>query len=168
VDSALRRVDRRAQSDGGDDAMVALASVLLSVRMGDTALAERVLARLSRIDEVLGQPPVAETMAVVRARLAIQRGKPDEAVALLAPWLTAQASFQTRVAAMDAQLAQGANGQALAQADYLASNRGRAYTEVDCAYCLQPLNVLDSNRAADVAATLRRRPEPTAAAITVP
>ncbi|HBS56300.1 MAG TPA: hypothetical protein DEA38_11325 [Stenotrophomonas sp.] len=168
VDSALRRVDNRAPADGGDDAMVALASALLSVRMGDTALVERVLARLSPINEVLGQPPVAETLAVVRASLATHQKKPDEALAMLAPWLTGQASFQTRVAAMDAYLAKGANAQALAQADYLAGNRGRAYAEVDCAYCLQPLNVLDSNRAAGVAATLRRRPEPTAAAITVP
>ena len=168
VDSALRRVDNRAPADGGDDAMVALASALLSVRMGDTALVERVLARLSSINEVLGQPPVAETMAVVRASLATHQKKPDEALAMLAPWLTGQASFQTRVAAMDAYLAKGANAQALAQADYLAGNRGRAYAELDCAYCLQPLNVLDSNRAAGVAATLRRRPEPTAAAITVP
>lgn len=168
VDSALRRVDNRGLADSGDDAMVALASALISIRMGDTALAERALSHLSKYNDVTRQPPVAETMAVVNASLAVHHGKPDEALVLLAPWLTGPASFQTRVAAMDAHLAKGAKGAALDQADYLASRRGRAYAELDCGYCMQPLNVLDSNRAAALAATLRRRPEPTAAAITVP
>jgi len=168
VDSAFLRVDNRGLADSGDDAMVALASALISIRMGDTALAERVLAHLAKINDVTRQPPVAETMAVVGASVATRQGKPDEALVLLAPWLTGQASFQTRVAAMDANVAKGANAAALVQADYLASNRGRAYAELDCGYCMQPLNVLDSNRAAGMAATLRRRPEPTAAAITVP
>lgn len=168
IDSALRRLAARGPVDGSDDAMVALASALLAIRIDDAALAERVVKQVSALDDVVRQPPVGETIAAVRAALATHQRKPDVALATLAPWLSEQATFQTRVAAMDAYVAQQAVGPALAQAEFLASHRGRAYAEVDCAYCLQPLNVVDSNRAAVTARTLRRQAGTAAAAITGP
>lgn len=39
----------------------------------------------------------------------------------------------------------GQTEQARAQAQWLASHRGRAYVEIECGHCLQALNVSDSH-----------------------
>jgi len=73
----------------------------------------------------------------------------------LQPFLQGSARFQTRVAAMRAYLALGREEEALEQADFLRTQRGMAYAELDCGYCMQTMNVVDSNDAARLAQELR-------------
>ena len=158
VQQSLPRVLGRGarDADTSEDAMVALGASLLAARLGDAALGEGVVRALEAPGAPEQQPLPSEMVAVVKAEIARGRGQPALAMQLLQPWLTASARYQTRVVAMDALHDQGNTRDALQMADGLAGARGLAYAELDCGYCFQTLNVIDSNRARDLAAALRR------------
>lgn len=162
---ALRRVAEGGQADTRDDAMVALGAALLAVRMGDLALGRQVVKDLEPRSDAHGHPLQSEMIAVVKAEIARAQKHPALALSTLQPWLKPSARFQTRVVAMGALHDLARNAEALAMADQLARDRGLAYAELDCGYCFQTLNVIDSNRAAALAAALRT---PASATVRVP
>jgi putative peptide modification system cyclase len=155
VDSSLQRIADASNPDISDDAMVALGASILALRLNDTKTAERVLhAVRARRGDTRG-PLLDEMEAVVQAERTRLGGDAAGALRGLQPFLQGSARFQTRVAAMRAYIALGRDGDALEQADFLRNQRGMAYAELDCGYCLQTMNVVDSNAAASVARELR-------------
>lgn len=155
ADSALKRLADKGNPDASEDAMMAMGTALLAIRMGDAKISDRVLAVVHGGRDAGGATGLDEMRAVVEAERLRAAGDPSAAVRRLQPFLGDRARFQTRVAAMNAYRASGLKVEALAQADFLRSHRGMAYAELDCGYCMQPLNVIDSNAAAHVAEQLR-------------
>ena len=155
VDSSLHRIADPGNPDISDDAMVALGASILALRLNDTKTAERVLhAVRTRRGSTSGRL-LDEMEAVVQAERARLGGDASGALRGLQPFLQGSARFQTRVAAMRAYLALGREEEALEQADFLRTQRGMAYAELDCGYCMQTMNVVDSNDAARLAQELR-------------
>lgn len=163
--NALQRIGDRDNVDVNDDMMIALGASLLAVRLDDDAQAARALQAIAARADLPQSPLRNEMMSVVRAELARDNGDPEAALAHLQPWLTDTARIQTRVAAMHALADAGQSRSALQQAEFLARNRGLAYAELDCGYCFQTMNVVDSNTAAELAKTLRRNAAAPAAVI---
>ncbi|GAB3373769.1 putative peptide modification system cyclase [Lysobacter rhizosphaerae] len=147
IGKALSALQLPLSADAKDDAMLALAAVLVSQRLGVPDESDRVLAALQARPELMALPQVAELAAVVRAGHARRAGHADEAVELLKPFLTGRERYQTHVELMEALAAQGRNAEAVAQARWLQQRRGLAYVELECGHCLQALNVADSTLA---------------------
>ena len=137
----------QARSDSIDDIYLALASALLAQRMGETQLPRRVMQRLQPGTSLPRAPQVAALHAVLRANDLRLSGKSSEALAILKPMVDGTEPLQAHVALLEAYAAAGQVDEALAEARWLAANRGRAYSELGCAYCQQPLNVADTTLA---------------------
>ncbi len=136
-------------ADAEDDAVLALAAGLLAVRMGDTELAHRVLDDFPQRKELTEVRTVAEFHSILRAEVLTAAGKPTEAVKVLVPLAEAgHERFQTHVALKRAYDALGNTAKATEQSRWLQARRGLAYIEMECSYCLQALNVADSNESA--------------------
>lgn len=155
ADSALKRLADKGNPDASEDAMMAMGTALLAARMGDMDTSSRVLGVIHSGRDAGGATALDEMRAVVAAERLRLTGDAPAAMQKLRPFLRDTSRFQTRVAAMNTLRALGRNSEALAQADFLRSNRGMAYAELDCGYCMQAMNVTDSNAASRIAAELR-------------
>ncbi|WP_396616133.1 putative peptide modification system cyclase [Lysobacter soli] len=147
IDKSLGALGDDNGADNEDDAATALSAALFALRIGEDESAARALKQLDKFQELLKTPQLAELAAIVKARQALNAGDADKAIEQLTPYLSGKERYQTRVALMDAYLKAGRTKDALTQARWLESNRGRAYIELDCGHCLQALNVADSNSA---------------------
>ena len=145
---ALLALAQPHDADATDDASLALGAALLALRLGDTALAERVQQALSAHQDLMTLPALKELASVVRAESLRVAGEPRQAIALLSPFVDGSERFQTRVALMEAQADAGDIDHALEQARWLQRRRGLAYVELECGHCLQALNIADSHLAA--------------------
>ena len=147
-----RRVARQALAalaagfnpDAEADAALALGAALVALREGDDTVATDGLGALSPRPELAALPAVAELTAVVRAEQVRRGGRPQVAIDLLAPLLSGNERYQTRVALMHAYRDAGQEASAQAQAEWLQRRRGLAYVDNPCGYCLQALNVGDA------------------------
>lgn len=160
--AALRNVTEAAQvalstlrssktlgGDAEDDAVLALAAGILAARLGDASLATRVLREVPARTELLAVPAVAEFHTILRAEVLRSSGKAEEATKLLLPLIASgRERYQTHVALMRAYEDLGESEKAAEQARWLKARRGQAYIEMECNYCLQVLNVADSNASA--------------------
>jgi hypothetical protein len=98
--------------------------------------------------QVAGYPMLREMRQVLESESLRFRGKPDEAMALLAPLLRDDhASIPVHAAALAAARDAGAWPAALAQAEWLAAHRGRAYVEQGVDYLPTPYNIFDTTTA---------------------
>ncbi|MBO9715762.1 MAG: putative peptide modification system cyclase [Pseudoxanthomonas sp.] len=148
VDAALTAARQPTSGmDQRDDATLALHAALLAQRMGDPSPAAAVSAALKENDRLASIQPVKSLATVLAARRLILAGKPNEAIASLNAIVDGTEPLQARVALMEAYMAAGEADAALAQARWLAGNRGRAYAEYGCAWCQQALNVVDARLA---------------------
>ena len=148
ADEALAAVaTNQARAESIDDAYLALASALLAQRMGETAMPRRVMQRLQQDKSMPRTRQIAAMTAVLQANDLRGSGQSKKAVTTLSGMIDGTEPFQVHVALLEAYAALGQRDQALAEARWLAANRGRAYTEVGCAYCQQPLNVADTTLA---------------------
>lgn len=145
--AALAALAQDYDADAADDAALALSAALLAQRLGDHALPRRVLAALDGMPGLMRKPALAEQAMVVRAEAQRLAGKPEAALRLLRPLVTGHERYQTRVALLKAAMALDDTGAALEHARWLQQRRGLAYAELGCGYCLQALNVADSNAA---------------------
>ncbi|MDG2517801.1 putative peptide modification system cyclase [Lysobacter soli] len=145
---AIGQLGGKDKADAEDYAALALSAALVAQRAGDRELASEVTAALARQTTLLRIPQIAELQAIVRAQDLRLAGKPTEAIATLRKFQTGNERFQTRVVLMDAYRDAGQSANAIEQARWVATHRGRAYVELECGHCLQALNVADSNRAA--------------------
>ncbi len=117
----------------------------LAAHAGDVQLAQRALA-IAKADP--SDIPLLDNLRDV-AEAEIQRvsGRPQNALAILKPLVNGSELYVTHVVMMDAYADAHANVDALAQARWLASHRGRAYFENTVDQLLTPFNVAQSNLA---------------------
>ena len=157
--AALRRLDAMAKqslaaiegnsnnADAEDDAFAAVGAGIFAQRMGDKAIAAEIVRRMSQRQDLLKTPPLDVLLVVLKANEMRLSGKPAVAVEMLRPVINGSEPFQAHVALLDAYAALGDEQKALEETRWLIQSRGRAYSEPGCAWCLQPLNVVDTTLA---------------------
>jgi putative peptide modification system cyclase len=163
VDRALAALADTRDPDAEDDAAVAMAASLLALRLGVDQPAKRTLSVLEQRPELVQAPNLAELQALLRAESLRTSGHPRDSIRLLRPFVNGHELYQTRSALLSAYVDAEDPAAALEQARWLQQHRGRAYAEQTCGYCIQLLNVADSNLAAvseaEILVALGRRPE---------
>ncbi len=120
----------------------------VAARIDDAALLRRALRESEGAPEIASFPLLGQARDVLRAELARIEGRPGEAMALLRPLVArADAIVPAHAAMLRAARAAGADADVRAQADWLASHRGRAYIERSMADLAHALNIADTNLA---------------------
>lgn len=161
ADQSLAAVSTsKANSEVVDDLYLTLSAGLLAQRMGDTRLPRRIMRALQERKRLLEVPPLGSLYVALEANDLRMAGKADAAVSALEATLDGGEPFQTHVALLEAYAAASKKEKALAEAGWVAAHRGRAYIELGCSWCQQPLNVADTTlahlRAAELQASLGR------------
>jgi len=148
-----------------------MAAAWMAARTGDPETAGRML-EAARDEPLMDRYPIlSSTRRIAEASLAMARGEPDAAIALLAKSVASdEGVYLEHATLMHAYAAGGQWGAAALAADWLASQRGRAYAEANGLGLLQPANLIESNLALaagaeyserlgrpEVAAELRKR-----------
>ena len=133
-----------------------------AARLGDIELAKAALA-IDVPQARSGYPLLGNMLAVAQAELARAQGRAGDAIALLKNRIDGTELCVTHLALMDAYLAAGDKKAALAEAEWLASHRGRAYVEYGAERMLMPFNVVQSDlallRAAELSLELGQQAE---------
>ncbi|PPT39179.1 adenylate cyclase [Xanthomonas arboricola] len=140
---ALHDVSKDVPIDTIDNLSTALAAALVMVRAGDASSAAKVREQVRAAPLVYANRLIVELGAVVDAEILLANRRPDDAFRSLAPYLDSASRFQTRATAMRAARLAQRNEDARIQNDWMRQRRGLAYAEIECGYCLQPLNVVD-------------------------
>ena len=161
-------LSRAAKPDDPDvvgSSFAALYAAATATRLGDTATGAQVLEALAAKAPALGYPAVDDMLAVLRAELAMQAGKPGSAIDQLRARLEGGGELNwVHGTLMRAYHAAGRLPEARAEAQWLATHRGRAFAEWNNQFLLQPLNVLESNLGHLYAAELAREADDAAGA----
>jgi len=139
--------DHSSNADAQDDAIAAVSAGILAQRMGDKAIADDIVRRMKRHQDLLKIPPLDALFVVLEANSARLSGDAPAAEKLLLPIIDGSEPFQAHVALLEAYAATSQHQKALAEAQWLARSRGRAYSEAGCSWCQQPLNVVDTTLA---------------------
>src|SRR6185437_866120 len=84
-------------------------------------------------------------LAIANAERLRAQGRPLDAIAELKPELRGTESYLTHVALRDAYASAGQSNDALSEANWLASHRGRAYEEYNDHHAGQPANIVESD-----------------------
>ena len=141
---ALSKAD---EIDRPDVQFQMLFAAYLSARLGDVKQADTLVA-VANPESVDGDYPTLEKMlAVAQAEILRAQGKPEVAIERLKPTLDGNELYLTHAVLMDAYTAKGDAASALAQAQWLAKRRGRAYGEPNMRLMLMPLNIASSDMA---------------------
>ncbi|WP_295566083.1 putative peptide modification system cyclase [uncultured Stenotrophomonas sp.] len=136
-------IEGRPAVDIVDRVVTAQAAALVGLRLGNTKVAAQVQARIAAIRSLPDSVMIKEFDAVIRAERLRGENRPAEALEILQPFLGERSRVQTRVAALQAARAAGDESLAGQQLRWLQSRQGLAYAELECAFCLQGLNILD-------------------------
>jgi hypothetical protein len=108
-------------------------------------------------------PPMNSLYAILTADQARMKGDARKAVVILEAVADGGEPFQVHVALLEAYRAVGDQENALTQVRWLTGHRGRAYSELGCGWCQQPLNVADTTlarlRAAELLAAVGNKVE---------
>jgi putative peptide modification system cyclase len=135
-----------------------LATGWMAAHTGDTVLARQLLARVDGHALVAAYPANESMQRVARAELALADGNPAAAVAALKAEYEGDAgSYFARAVLMRALAAAGRHEEAARFADWLASNRGRAFAEPNSRDAWQAANIVESTLALRAAARLAER-----------
>lgn len=145
--SVAAALSSKTGSDAADDAYIALSCAVLAQRMGDSRLAARVMAVLKDKPNLTKVPPMNSLYAILIADQARMKGDARKAVVILEAVANGGEPFQVHVALLEAYRAVGDQENALTQVRWLTGHRGRAYSELGCGWCQQPLNIADTTLA---------------------
>ncbi|QGW66611.1 putative peptide modification system cyclase [Lysobacter soli] len=148
AERAILALNDSANPYAEDDAALAIGAALIALRVGDDSVAAKVEEALQRQSSLMVATSLRELSEVMRAARLRAQKKPNEALALLRPYLTGNERYQTRVVLMHAAADAGEFAEAVEHAQWLQRKRGAAFMELKCGQCLQALNVADSNIAA--------------------
>ncbi|MBU8977345.1 putative peptide modification system cyclase [Lysobacter sp. MMG2] len=132
----------------------------LAERAGMSGIAPDALANARKLAAGLHHPVLDDMAVLVQAETARRQGKPEDALRVLDQAIDGRELFQIHVARMEALADAGKLDEAVKEAQWIASHRGRAYVENNSYQVLQSLNVADTNlsllRAAELQAALKR------------
>jgi ubiquinone biosynthesis protein UbiJ len=142
-----------------------MAAAWMAAHTGDAATAREALAATAE-DALLASYPANQAMQrAALAELALAAGDAPQAIAILTPGVERdEGLYFERAVLMRAHAAQEQWSEALAWAQWLAANRGRAYAEASSLGVAQPVNVLESSLALDAADYFAERAGDVAAA----
>ncbi|MDG2523887.1 putative peptide modification system cyclase [Stenotrophomonas sp. HITSZ_GD] len=132
-------------ADWLDDTNLLLSVAIFSARNGEPELASRILGELRSLGVVRKMRVVDELMAVADAWVALSKNDAPKAQRLVQPYLDDLSRYQSRVVALEAARRLGDAKGIQQQETWLDGRRGLAYAEFECGYCLQLINVTDSN-----------------------
>lgn len=162
---AVGQIGKGTPADDADREFQILLAAYLAARDGDPALAARALAvggAWADDGRAVEDPhsSLANMRIVAEAEQLRASGRAAEAVEHLRSRIDGSELCVTHVALMDALAATGNFSDALAEAQWLATHRGRAYTELNGDHALTAFNVLQSNlallRAAEFSTALQQ------------
>jgi putative peptide modification system cyclase len=125
----------------------ALFGATLLARSSDVATAQATVDSLEARASALGYPAVDDMLAIARAELALQAKSTPRALALLRARLGGGELAMVHSMLLRTYRQDQAYADALREAEWLASRRGRAYVEWSSDFLLQPMNVLESDLA---------------------
>lgn len=117
-----------------------------AARAGDVNLARQALAGAGPRSGS-DTPIVSNLRGVAESEIARATGKPEAAIAMLKAQINGSELYVTHVAMLDAYADAGDNDNALKEALWLSSHRGRAYLESSQDQILAPFNVAESDLA---------------------
>lgn len=152
VMQSLRSLERSENPDVLDDASLALAAGIWAVRQGNREIVPSVVGAIRKVGMRGKARVVDELMAVAEAWHALNLDDAELAQQLIQPYLDDTSRFQTRVVAAEIMRRLGDPKGAMIQEEWLRERRGLAYAEIECGYCLQALNIMDSNVASGTSA----------------
>ena len=124
-----------------------LFAAYLAANAGETDLAKSALSRAAPLSRGGDYPYLASLLRVGEAELARANGNPQRAITLLKAQTDSGGYYFSHRVLMDALAAQGDHAGALAEAQWLARHRGRAYAEQFGQGMLGPFNVAQSDLA---------------------
>lgn len=147
---SVAALDKEGSRDIVDDANLGLSVAIFAARQGDTKLAKQLLseisARAKKLPGLGANRVFNELSAVAGAWISLNAGDVAAAQRSVLPYMDDISRYQTRVVAMEAMKRAGDAAGAQHQQSWLRSRRGLAYAEFECGYCLQAMNVKDSNQ----------------------
>jgi putative peptide modification system cyclase len=153
-DSAGRSMSMAARSDSQ---FRILLSAYLAAKANDVDAAQSALAAADATTRDADYPVLVNMREVAEGELARAEHKPEQAVAVLARRNDGTELYVTHAVLMDAYAAMNKPAEALKEADWLASHRGRAYTEFGAEWVMTSFNVVESNLALLEASELARQ-----------
>ncbi len=149
---------RDAQNPDREHALFAtFFAAYLAARSGDDALARTLLAEVGDDADIGNYRYVADMAALAQAQLALAGADKAQAVALLTARVDGSELYLVHVGLRDAHAALAAFEPAIAETQWLARHRGRAYAEYNGNEMLKSLNVAESNLAVLGEAELAQR-----------
>jgi putative peptide modification system cyclase len=138
----------------GQTMLPLMAGGWFAARHGDPEAAQRVLAQVDGLIGPDGDRPERSMAAIVRAEIALAKGEPSQAIALLLPTHDGSELYFSHAVLMRAYQANKDYAAALTEAEWLARERGRAYAEFNNFDLLSAANIVESNLALLSAAEL--------------
>jgi hypothetical protein len=152
IDHGLRSVaklpalKRKLTSDRAPADFNALLAGYLAARDGNIESAQKILATADAAGYT-DYPTLSKLFVVAKAEVALKTDHPDQAVSLLTSQVDGSELYVTHVALMDAYAKEGSYKDALLEAHWLSTHRGRAYAEYNSEQILTPFNVAQSDLA---------------------
>ncbi|MET0232146.1 MAG: putative peptide modification system cyclase [Rhodanobacteraceae bacterium] len=124
-----------------------LFAAYLAAKAGDVDHARAALAATNAMTRDANYPGLVNLREVAEAALAVAENRPNDAIAKLAPHVSGTELFVTHIVLKDAYAAADKPADALREATWLATHRGRAYTEFGAEWVMVPFDVAESNLA---------------------
>jgi len=124
-----------------------LFAAYLAAKADDVEHARAALAATTAMTRDADYPVLVNLREAVEAELAVAEHRPNDAIATLAKRTDGTELCITHVVLKDAYAASGKPADALREATWLASHRGRAYTEFGAEWVMTPFNVAQANLA---------------------
>jgi putative peptide modification system cyclase len=124
-----------------------LLAAYLAARAGDVVHARGALAATTSMTRDINYPVLVNLRQVAEAEIALAEHRPDDAIAMLAKNVDGTELYVTHVVLKDGYAANGKPVDALEEATWLASHRGRAYTEFGAEWVMAPFDVAEANLA---------------------
>ena len=115
--------------DSPDTQFHLMFAAYLAAHSGDIDLATSALTGVAPVSRNGDYPYLSTLLTVVETEIARVNGHPEEAIAKLKPRIDGSEYYFSHRVLMDAYAAQGDFRNALAQSQWLATHRGRAYVE---------------------------------------
>lgn len=144
VDGELAELKRADDPDRQHSLVATLFGAYLAARRDDLDTARRLVAEARGGAEASGYPNAIGMLAIANAEILRKSDKAADAAKLLSARVDGTELYLMRVALRDAYASAGQHEQALGEAQWLSTHRGRAYAEYNSMQMLTPLNVVES------------------------
>ena len=124
-----------------------LFAAYLAAKAGDVEHARGALAATTSMTRDADYPVLVSLREVAEAELALAEHRANDAIEMLAKRADGTELYVTHIVLKDAYAASGKPVDALREATWLASHRGRAYTEFGAEWVMVPFDVAEANLA---------------------